>query len=480
MGEWSFLTRRRLLAGILPATVLAGSVFRHMQPANAQADPGQAAMLDAGVRAVIYGLPLVLLDITMKQATNVVHPSGFKAPVNQFAHVRDFPTADFKAVVRANVDTLYSSAFLDLSREPIVLSVPDTHGHYYLMPMIDAWSNVFASPGTRTTGSGANSFVITGPGWTGPLPAALQHIASPTNNVWILGRTQASGRADLAAVHALQDQYTLVPLSAFGKPYTLPDGANDPAVDMKTPPVEQIRAMSATAYFGTLARQLKPNSPPVSEAPILSQLAKIGIVPGETFDASRLDPVVAAALQSSVSAAFDKLHEASHNVSQPVNGWQIPPLTLGRFGTDYGLRAVIALIAYGANLSEDAVYPTTFTDADGKLLDGANRYTLHFAKGETPPVRAFWSLTMYDPQSFFVSNPANRYAVSGWMPLISNPDGSIDIYLQHDSPGVAKESNWLPAPSGAFNVTLRMYWPRTGAPSILNGTWKPPAVTRAN
>ena len=156
---------------MLPATVLAGSVFRHMQPANAQADLGQAATLDAGVRAVIYGLPLVLLDITMKQATNVVHPSGFKAPVNQFAHVRAFPSADFKAVVRANVDTLYSSAFLDLSREPVVLSVPDTHGHYYLMPMIDAWSNVFASPGTRTTGSGAHSFVITGPGWTGPLPA---------------------------------------------------------------------------------------------------------------------------------------------------------------------------------------------------------------------------------------------------------------------------------------------------------------------
>jgi hypothetical protein len=271
-----------------------------------------------------------------------------------------------------------------------------------------------------------------------------------------------------------------VPLSAFGKPYTAPDGAIDPAVDMKTPPIEQIRSMSATAYFGALACQLKPNPPPASEAPILSQLAQIGIVSGETFDASKLDPAVAAALQSSVSAAFDKLHEASHNVSQPVNGWQIPPLTLGKFGTDYGLRGVIALIAYGANLPEGAVYPTTFIDADGKPLDGANRYTLHFAKGGTPPVNAFWSLTMYDPESFFVANPANRYAVSSWMPLISNPDGSIDIYIQHDSPGVAKEANWLPAPASAFNVTLRMYWPKTDAPSILNGTWKPPAVTRAN
>jgi hypothetical protein len=465
---------------MVPATLLAGSAFTRMQPASAQADPRQSATLDAGVRAVIYGLPLVLLDVTMKQATNVVHPSGFKAPVNQFAHVRAFPTADFKAVVRANVDTLYSSAFLDLSREPIVLSVPDTHGHYYLMPMIDAWSNVIASPGTRTTGSGANSFVITGPGWTGTLPPGAQHIASPTNNVWILGRTQANGAADLAAVHAIQDGYTLVPLSAFGKPYTMPDGVIDPSIDMKTPPVEQIRAMSATTYFATLARQLKANLPPASEVAILSQLAKIGIVPGATFDPAHLDPAVAAALQASVSAAFDKLHEASHKVSQPVNGWQIPPLTLGKFGTDYGLRAVIALIAYGANLPEDAVYPTTFIDADGKPLDGANRYTLHFPKGAAPPVNAFWSLTMYDPQSFFVANPANRYAVSSWMPLISNADGSIDIYIQHDSPGVAKEANWLPAPSSAFNVTLRMYWPRTDAPSILNGTWKPPAVTRAN
>jgi hypothetical protein len=479
MEGCGFLTRRRVIAGMLPAALLAGEVFTRMQPADAQADPKQAAALDAGVRAFTYGLPVVLLDVTMKQATNVARPRGFTAPVNQFAHVRAFPTADFKGVVRANVDTLYSSAFLDLSREPMVLSVPDTRGHYYLMPMLDAWSNIFASPGTRTTGSGAGSFVITGPGWDGPLPGGVQRIASQTNYVWILGRTQANGQADLDAVHAFQDGYALVPLSAFGKPYTAPVGTVDPAVDMKTPPIDQLRAMDATAYFGALARLLKPNPPPASEAPTLAQLAKIGIVPGRPFDPARLDQAVAAGLQSSISVALDKLREASHSVSKPVNGWQIPPLTLGKYGADYGLRAVIALIAYGANLAADAVYPTTFLDADGKALSGASRYTLHFAKGATPPVNAFWSITMYDPQSFFVANPTNRYAVSSWMPLIANPDGSIDIYIQHDSPGVAKEANWLPAPSSEFNVTLRMYWPKTDAPSILDGTWKPPAVTRA-
>ncbi len=434
--------------------------------------------LEAGVEAVVYGLPLVIMDITRAKTTNVVHPEAFAAPVNQFVNVRAFPDASFKDVVRANVDTLYSSAWLDLSKEPIVLSVPDTKGRYYLMPMMDAWTNVFASPGKRTTGTKAGHYAVTGPGWTGTLPAGVTELKSPTNMVWIIGRTQTDGPTDYAAVHALQDGYQLVPLSSFGKPYTPPEGVVDPAVDMKTAPVDQLKAMSAEAYFNRLAALLKSNPPPASEAPILEKLKAIGVIPGEKFDPSTLDPAVAKGLEQSVSVALEKLTAASKETGAPVNGWRVPPMVLGNYGTEYGARAVVALIGLGANLPQDAVYPSAYVDADGQPLNGANRYVIHFDKDSTPPVQAFWSITMYDADSFFVANPINRYAVSSWMPLKKNADGSLDIYVQTDSPGKDKESNWLPAASGSFNVTLRMYWPTEQAPTIMDGSWKPPGVTK--
>jgi hypothetical protein len=442
----------------------------------AEAVAKEKEALEAGVEAVVYGLPLVIMDLTKQKTTNVAKPEDFAAPVNQFVNVREFPNAAFKDVVRANVDTLYSSAFLDLSKEPIVLSVPDTRGRYYLMPMLDAWTNVFASPGKRTTGTKAGHFAITGPGWSGTLPAGVQEIKAPTNMVWIIGRTQTNGPKDYAAVHAIQKGYKLVPLSPFGKPYTPPEGNVDPNIDMKTPPVEQLQKMTATTFFNRLAELMKSNPPPASEAPLLAKLAKIGVVPGEKFDSSKLDPALAKGLEKSVAVALEKLQAASKETGAPVNGWRIPPMVLGNYGTDYGARAVVALIGLGANLPADAVYPSAFVDAEGKPLNGANRYVLHFDKGTTPPVNAFWSVTMYNAESFFVDNPINRYAISSWMPLKKNSDGSIDIYIQRESPGKDKESNWLPAAEAEFSVTMRMYWPKEKPPSILDGTWQPPAV----
>jgi len=430
------------------------------------------------VRAVVYGLPIVIMAITMKKATNVRRPTGMAAPVNQFANPREYPSAQFKQVVRANVDTLYSSAFLDLTTEPIVLSVPDTQGRYYLLPMFDAWTNVFASPGARTTGTEAGRFVITGPAWTGPVPAGMRELKSPTNIVWILGRTQTNGPADYPAVHAIQNGYQLMPLSGLGAPYTAPEGAVDPHIDMKTPPVEQLQSMSAVQYFAELARLLKSVPPPAADAPVLAELAKIGVVPGERFAMAKLDPAFAKGLEGAVKVALDRLQEAAKQTGTPVNGWRIPSAILGNYGTNYRARALIALIAFGANLTADAVYPTTFIDADGKPLNGANRYRLHFEPGHLPPVRAFWSVTLYDPQSFFVANPLNRYAISSWMPLKHNADGSLDLYIQHASPGQDLESNWLPAAAGDFNITLRMYWPANPHSSSSDGSWQPPAVAR--
>jgi hypothetical protein len=435
--------------------------------------------MEAAVQGVIYGLPLVMMDLTMKRATNVKSHRGMAAPINQFGHAPIFPPASFKDVVRANVDTLYSSAFLDLSAEPMVLSVPDTNGRYYLMPMLDAWTNVFATPGARTTGTKAGNFIITGPGWSGAAPAGMQAIKAPTNLVWILGRTQTNGPEDYAAVHRIQAGLKLVPLSQFGKSHEAPDGIVDADADMKTPPITQLQHMSGVEFFTVLAKLLKANPAPAADAPMLENLARIGVVPGHDFDPGKLDPAAAKGLDAAVQHAIATLQSNAKEMGSAVNGWRIPKMNLGAFGTDYNARAFIALIAFGANLPDDALYPTTFVDAAGKPLDGINRYVLHFDAGLTPPVNAFWSVTMYDPQSFFVENTINRYAISSWMPLKRNDDGSLDLYVQHDSPGADKEANWLPAPSGGFNMTLRMYWPKKGKPSIIDGSWKPPAVIKA-
>lgn len=296
--------------------------------------------------------------------------------------------------------------------------------------------------------------------------------------VWIIGRTQTNGPKDYAAVHAVQAGYKLVPLSSFGKPYTPPDGKFDPSIDMKTPPVEQLKKMTAEQYFNRMAVLLKSNPPPASEAPLLEKLKSIGIVPGTKFDASKLDPAVAKGLDKSVAVAMEKLEAASMETGKPVNGWRVPPMVLGTFGTDYGARAVVALIGLGANLPSDAVYPSAFVDGDGKPLDGASKYVIHFDKDKMPPVDAFWSITMYDANSFFVANPINRYAVSSWMPSRRNADGSLDIYVQRESPGKDKEANWLPAPDKSFNLTMRLYWPKDKSPTILDGSWAPPAVNR--
>jgi hypothetical protein len=480
---------RAILPAILSLGLVAGapSVAQTLAPTTSQAASGASGnatgemekrSMEGIEQAVIYGLPLVLMDLTMKRFTNARHASGLAAPVNQFAHAPIFPPATFKNVVRANVDTLYSSAFLDLSSEPVVLSVPDTNGRYYLLPMMDAWTNVFATPGARTTGTKAGAFAITGPDWTGRLPRGMQQIKSPTNMVWILGRTQTNGPEDYSAVHAIQAGYKLVPMAQFGKSYVTPDGAVDENADMKTPPVEQLQHMTGAEFFAALARLLKSNPPPAADAPMLARLAAIGVTPGRPFDSSKLDPAVAKGLEEAVPRALALLHKQARQMGTPVNGWRIPEMNIGAFGTDYQMRAYIALIALGANLPQDALYPTTFTDGDGKPLNGDNRYVLRFDKDLTPPVRAFWSVTMYNPQSFFVENPINRYAISSWMPLKQNADGSLDVYIQHDSPGAAKEANWLPAPAGGFNITLRMYWLKDQPPSILDGSWKPPAVTK--
>ena len=425
--------------------------------------------------AYVYGYPLVTMEMTRRVITNVAAVEGTRGPMGQIIKLRQYPDASFRDVTAPNADTLYTTSFFDVGQEPWVLSIPDMKDRYYLMPLLDGWTDVFEVPGKRTTGTGAQTYAITGPGWTGALPSGVKELKSPTSIVWLLGRIYCTGTPeDYAAVHKLQDECKLVPLSSYGKAYTPPPGKVDPSIDRKTAVREQVNKMDAVAYFTLLCALMKNNPPATADAPELAKFAKIGIVPGKDFDASKLK----ADFRKRVpEVAFDRIM-LQFKVNKEVkneNGWGFTTKT-GIYGTDYLMRAFITAIGLGANRPQDAVYPSSQKDAEGRAYSGANKYVMRFAKDQLPPVNGIWSLTMYDSAYFFVNNPINRYSISARQSLISNPDGSTDLYIQKDSPGKDKESNWLPAPAGDFILMLRMYWPQEKNPSIIDGSWKIPPV----
>src|SRR5262249_29236299 len=425
--------------------------------------------------AYIYGYPLVTMEMTRRIVTNVPAVEGTRGPMGQIIKLRHYPDASFRDVTAPNADTLYTTSFFDVGNEPWVLSAPDMKDRYFLLPMLDGWTNVFAVPGKRTTGTGAQTYAITGPRWSGTLPEGVKQLKSPTSIVWLLGRIYCTGTAeDYAAVHLLQDEFKLVPLSAYGEPYTPPPGKVDPAIDMKTAVREQVNRMDAVTYFSLLAQLMKDNPPAAADAPALTRFAKIGLVPGRGFDLSQLKADFARRIPE---IAFDRimLQFKINKEVKDINGWGFTTKT-GLYGTDYLMRALVTAIGLGANRPQDAVYPTSLKDADDRPYNGADKYVMRFAKGQLPPVEGFWSLTMYDASYFFVSNPLNRYSISPRQNLKSNPDGTVDLYIQKDSPGADKESNWLPAPAGKFILMLRMYWPNENSPSIINGSWTIPAV----
>jgi hypothetical protein len=456
-------------------TVAASVIFPLASHAQSKVTADEAHAI--GVDAYVYFYPLLTMDITRKQFTNIEPGKEFgKGPMNMFVSVPQYPPADFKGVVRSNFDTLYSIAWLDLTEEPLVIAAPDTAGRFYLLPMLDMWTDVFASPGWRTTGTQAGQFLVTPPGWTGTVPAGLNHLPAPTPFVWVIGRTKTDGAADYAAVHKIQAGYTVTPLSRLGKSAEPVSVNIDPAVDMKTPPKIQVDAMSAADYFAYAAELLKVHPAHISDQPILAQMKRIGIEPGKSFSMDALDPEIKAALQTVPEDAQALMTWKVPTLARVVNGWSMNTDTMGVYGNYYLKRAIVAQIGLGANLPEDAIYPLNIGDVEGKPLDGANKYVLHFDKGETPPVNAFWSITLYDPEGFQVGNALNRFAFSSWMPFKTNADGSLDIYFQHENPGKDLEANWLPAPKGGFNLTMRLYGPK---PEVLNGKWNPPPVKPA-
>jgi hypothetical protein len=430
---------------------------------------------DIGLQAYIYFYPLVSIDLTRRISTNIENKSNAFGPMNEFHHAPAFPPADFKTVVRPNFDTLYSQAWLNLSDGPVIVSAPDTGGRYYLLPMLDMWSDVFASPGKRTTGTKAGNFAVVPQCWNGTLPTGVTRINSPTAYVWIIGRTQTNGVSDYDAVHKIQDGYKTTPLSQWGKEPQKPKVTTDPTVDMKTPTLIQVNNMSAATFFAYAAELMKKNPPHITDEPLVAQMKLIGIESGKSFDFQKLDSATQMALEGVPADGQKMMLDGVPTIAKVFNGWQMNVNTMGVYGNYYLKRAIIAMIGLGANLPEDAIFPTLVTDANGNPLDGNNSYLLHFNKSELPPAGAFWSITMYDAEGFQAANKLNRFAIGDRDNLTFNTDGSLDIYIQHNSPGVDKESNWLPAPRGTLGITMRIYGPKQEA---LDGRWVPPAVKK--
>ena len=429
--------------------------------------------------AWLFGLPLVMFEKQVDYSTHVTRPEEARAPINQFAQFRSFVDASNRAIVGFNVDNLYSLAWIDLSAEPLVLSVPAMGDRYWIMQIVDAWNGVPGAPGSRThSGSEPHLFLIAGPDWDGVAPEGMEVLRSPTNLGGVGGRTYCAGPDDYAAVNALQDQYTLTPLSAWGKPYEPPsDVPPTEGADGTTLVNEQVMALSAELFFDNLNRLMLTNPPYAADAPMLEKLRPLGIAPGAPFSMVSWSPEVRAAIEEGVMAGKAALAEEAKKLGKMVNFWGLT-YDMGRYGTRYAYRAAWTFVGIGGNLIEDAFYPLTLLDSDGNQLTGEHVYALTFGKGEWPPADAFWSLTMYDIEGYLVDNPLNRYAIGDRSGMAPNPDGSLTIYIQGESPGKDKEANWLPAPTtGSFKVALRLYVPRE---SVLDGSWVPPAIVRAD
>ena len=413
----------------------------------------------------LYGYPLVLMGVTKQIATTA-------SSTGQFVHMLSGPTPVFRIVVAPNGDTRYSSAWVDLSTEPQVLHVPDAGGRYFVAQVMDAWTDVILDPTPRIANSSPANYVLVGPSWKGEARPGQRVVRSSTNDVWILARTRAQPDDPAEAITAIQQQYTVVPLSRFGDPsYDPPRGIlREPNVPTGPTPPSIVAAMSADVFFASLAAALGKNPPRAADRPIVERLARIGVVPGAPFDAAARDSTRRAQLEGGLRDARAVLDTYDAPSVPHVNGWRWTTNT-GRFGTDYTYRAFIAQTLLAANLPEDAVYPETGVDAKGQPLTGARRYMLHFDGAQLPPARAFWSLTLYSPDHYLVPNAIGRSTLRD-ANLKRNADGSIDVAIQHDAPS-GDRTNWLPAPDGPFVVTLRMYWP---LPAGLDGAYRVPAI----
>lgn len=447
---------------------------------SASAEPDIAPPLarEIAADAYVYGYPLVLFAETAKQVRNVREPAYPFAPVNQIAHGREFPGPEMRVVIRPNFDTLYSSGLMDVGPEPVVLTLPATD-RYFMFPLLSMWTDVFAVPGTRTTGPNrAREFLVASPTWRGEVPPGLELIRSPTRYVSFIGRTRTNGPEDYPNVHRIQDGIRIVPLSARGRAdWRPPPGTVDPAVDMRTTPPAVLAAMDARTFFRRFTELLPENPPAPQDYPTLHRMERIGLRVGQVFDLDASPEPLREAITQGVAdgkARLRREYERLDGVGQ--RGW-VYNTEGGAYGVNYLLRAGVAAWGFGQNLPQDAVYPSLSTDSEGRPLDGARRYELRFERGQTPPVEGFWSVTAYDKDGYFIPNPIRRHALGDRSGMRPGPDGALELIVQATFPGPEREANWLPVQPGPFNLMLRLYAPQE---RFLLGEWTPPPLVRVD
>ncbi|MCJ8321642.1 MAG: DUF1254 domain-containing protein [Colwellia sp.] len=415
--------------------------------------------------AYLYGYPLVIMEETRKGTVET-------SPANRLIHSLNFPNHNFRLVVRPNVDTLYSTAWLDLSQGPQVLSMPATGDRYYVLPFMDAWTNVFESRGTRVTGNGAQEIAVVGPDFDGEIPPGIDSVVkSPTNMVWLIGRIQTNSVEDVVNVAKIQAKMALTPMKKWQSGERT-RGVNRNLKQKETAdPMSIVDNMDAQTFFSQLNKLMDKQPPLAADTPALAKFAHLNISPGKDFQLASLGIIQRWAVEKSIPLTIEKILQAVGARDANKQGWNVMH-DLGIYGTNYRLRTVIARFGLGALPAEEASYPSTSVDSTGQPYDGNNNYVLHFAADKIPPVDAFWSLSMYDAEGYFVENEIGRYAIGDRSGLQFNQDGSLDLYIQHLPPNQGI-SNWLPAPAEKFKLLLRLYLVDK---TFLNGEWTLPGV----
>jgi hypothetical protein len=479
------LTKRDLLrSAALAAMTIATTT---PVPANAQAKAEWPDIREAKAIAeegFIYGLPIVMNYAVMYEYSVDKNSGQYKAPFNQIKNEPRVFTHKDTAVITPNSDTPYSFAWMDLRAEPVVLSVPAVDPkRYYSIMLCDGNTFNYGYIGSRATGSDAGDYMVAGPDWQGATPPGIKKVFRSTTQFSMAGyRTQLFNPADMPNVEKIQAEYKVQPLSAYLKqPVTVGTAAVDfPKID------KELMKKNFFEYLD-FSLQFAPAGP--EEKEIRAKLARIGVGPGKTFDFKDLPTAHKLEIGLAMKEGEEKIEKYLASGQKEVNGWEIGSLFGDRafFSGDWLKRAAAAKGGIYGNDAEEATYPYTKALANGEPLDGSkHNYTLTFPAGQTPPVNAFWSVTMYDGKTqLLIENPINRYLINSPMlpDMKKNADGSLTLYIQHKSPGADKESNWLPAPNGDIYLVMRLYWPKTEAPSILppgEGSWKPPAIIVAS
>jgi hypothetical protein len=430
------------------------------------------------VEAFLYGYPLVLTELTRRTRTNVAAPTrDGKAPMNQFGHTGFVSPPSLDETPAPDVDTVRSTIWYDVSREPLAVRIPDSGGRYYAMWMRDMWTRLFAVAGTRNTGTATQIFMIVPPRWRGtPAPGAVV-IQSPTLHGCIDVKVHVNGAADLPSVQRFQRALSAVPLSKWGSPYEMRGPALNPSWDARIPPRDQAARLTSAEFLSLFAKLTRLHPPAAEDTAILARLERVGIVPGSYAATGTSSANHEALLERGWQEALRLIAATRPSDAGARNGWRMDATVTDFDAADYLHRAAIARDGLNPIPVDDGIALTADADADGRELSSDRQYVLHFDPSRLPPVRGFWSLTMYDHRHRLAANAMERYAIGDCDAPGLNADGSLDLFIQTHPPG-ERPSNWLPAPlRGPFSMTLRLYWP---AREAIEGRWGPPAVRRVS